>query len=467
MANLLIFGIDPLPESGTVYLSGPANRTWHFVKPLINRGHSITLICLNSDDKAIPSFSKRDLSEKFGAPLVIYNCSYESFINIEKVNEIVNEVAPDAVIGTASILPSYIASHFADKYPFWADFFGCPIAEIQSKSEVYNDDQSDSDLFHVWKMMKKILDNADKFSSVSNRHKHSIIGQLAMEGRLNRFSAGYDFIHSMPCAFDIHNESMNTYTPDKPSYIRGIKTNKNDFLVYWSGFYNTWMDEETLFYGLESAIKTNPRIKYISTGGGITGYNEKSYKKFCELVNNSHVKDNFILLGWVDAELIPQCYQECDLGINIDRFTYEGTLGSRNRIIHFLKAGLPVLSTNITELTEDLSRNNLIHTFEIGNCKDLSLKLTELAENKFLLLRNIDNAKDFVSMEYNFENCVKDFLKFADQPEFSPDKKEKMNRQSENNIENTFLNEAEKYSKFRETDYDEKSILRKFKKFLF
>lgn len=478
MTKLLIFGIAPRPIDSLLFSSGPSNRTLQFVKPVSQKGHNLTVILLDSNKKT-SGLSKADFSNHLGESAIIYNANYEDFTNLSDIKKIADDFNPDAIVGAASILPCFIASHLSHHYPFWADFFGCPISEIQSKSELYKNEQSDVELFHIWKMIKKILRTSDKFSAVSNRNRCALIGQLGLEGRLNRFTCDYEFIHTMPCAFDTDESSIDQQTFSKTknlkSIIRGVKTNPDDFIILWSGSFNTWMDVETLFKGLEIAMKNNPKIKFVSTGAEISGYNEKSYYDFCQLVNNSKFKDKFLLMGWINSEEINHYYNECDLGINIDRFTYEGTLGSRNRIIQFLKNGLPVISTNITELTQDLIQLKYIHTFDIGNLGSLAEKILQLAQDKILLQRNISQAREFVISEYSFQNTTKDFLEWCEKPNFSPDKIEKFKRQPPNLFENVYLNETEKYSHFNADERntinanisDKSSVLQKLKNYFF
>src|SRR5690606_23899454 len=86
-------------------------------------------------------------------------------------------------------------------------------------------------------------------------------------------------------------------------------------------------------------------------------------------------------MDWQPLSAMQKLYEQCDLGLSIDRFTYEAELGSRTRLINFLAAGLPVASTVVTELSQDLARDGVLFPFELGNADSLTSTLLEAADS--------------------------------------------------------------------------------------
>ncbi|MCH5374301.1 MAG: hypothetical protein JJ992_10005, partial [Planctomycetes bacterium] len=108
----------------------------------------------------------------------------------------------DGVIGTSSVQPCATAASFAASrgIPFWADVFGDPFSEIQSKAQLSPEDReaNSTQYHHVWKLMLPVLLQGDRFSSLSERQRFALIGQLGVAGRLNRLTSGRDIVHAIP-----------------------------------------------------------------------------------------------------------------------------------------------------------------------------------------------------------------------------------------------------------------------------
>ncbi len=214
-------------------------------------------------------------------------------------------------------VPSSLAVQIKTGKPIWADLFGSLLAEAQAKAEVYSDNFYTS----YWRKFEVLtLKRADMFSTVSMPQKYSLIGELGILGRLNRYTLNYDFIQVMPICFD--EEPFQ----HQKNALRNVRVKADDFVIFWSGGYNTWTDAETLFRGLVKAMERNEKIKFVSTGGAIDRHDDITFAKFCDDVRQSKYQDRFIFLGWVPTADVPNFYLESDVGINIDRFSYEAML---------------------------------------------------------------------------------------------------------------------------------------------
>ena len=202
--------------------------------------------------------------------------------------------------------------------------------------------------------------------------------------------------------------------------FHGIKD--DDFVVLWTGGYNTWTDVDTLYKGLIKAMAQNPKIKFVSTGGEIPEQDMRTYPHFLELVNNGDFKVNFIMNGWIDGKDVPNYYFEADTGINIDKDIYEVRLGSKNRILDWMRAGLCVLSSNVCELAEIVEREKIGYTFKPHDPEDLAKKLVYLSENKAAARNTAEKGRIYGRQYFNFKNTMQDASIWAENPVFAPDK---------------------------------------------
>jgi glycosyltransferase involved in cell wall biosynthesis len=423
--RIFLLGMSPMPFENDRKVYGTGIRTWQLAEPLIKNGHSLC-ICNYAIPSAYPEdFSSRFLKDfKFDTPEhngpkleFEYNIlSKPDFENLKTLSGLLKEFEPDCVIGS-TFYPSCIAARLLNglekKLPFWADLFGHVMAEAQARA--YMDDD-DGCLFHYWNSEYTVITSADIFSCVSRRQEYALVGELGAVGRLNKYTSGYDFSTVIPCGMP------QTDFKHKKNVIRGFNNiTDDDFVVLWTGGYNTWTDIETLFKGLEIAISKSNRIKFVSTGGEIPEQDMNTYPRFLKMIADSKFKDNFIMNGWIAGEDVPSYYFEADIGINIDKDIYEVKLGSKSRILDWMRAGLCVLSSNVCELTEIMQNEKAGYTFLPQNPEDLAEKILYLASDPAAVKKMDAKGRQFGMENFNFNVTTKKLQDWASHPIFAPD----------------------------------------------
>lgn len=380
----------------------------------------------------------------------------DDFENVELISKIFSKFKPDCVVG-CTFYPSYIGSKLLyylksknkngaydmetgeaagrggvdfknlnrvnsnnnsvqniNSVPFWADLFGHVMAEAQARAYIDGDDEC---LFHYWNSEYNIISSADIFSCVSSRQKYALIGELGAVGRLDKHTSGYNFTNTIPCGFP-QEECKHT----KNVFRERDSIKNDDFVVLWTGGYNTWADVDTLFKGLTLAMEKNSKIKFVSTGGEIPEQDMKTYPRFLSMINSSPYKERFIMKGWVAGEDVPNYYLEADVGINIDKDIYEVRLGSKNRILDWFRAGLCVLSSNVCELTDIIEKEKIGYTFKPYDSKDLSAKLIYLAKHHYEVKKTAIAGRKYGLSNFNFNKTTEKLQKWAENPTFSPDR---------------------------------------------
>jgi len=338
----------------------------------------------------------------------------------------ISQFDPDCIVGV-NTHPSSIAAELSLNIPFWADLNGSVMAEAQAKSYVYDDNKY---LEHFFHMESKVLGKADVFSVVSEPQGFSLIGELGIWGRLNKNSMGYRLVRVIP------NTTENKKYNHTKNVIRNVLAKESDFVILYSGGYNTWTDVDTLFFGLQKAMQKNPKIVFVSTGGQIEGHDELTYKHLMDLVESSKFKERFHFMGWVQSDDLPNYYLEADLAINSDKFCYEAILGARTRILDWMRVPLTFISTPLSEITQYLIENNLAFGFNQGDSDDLALKLLDIANNPEKLQNTKINLEKIIKEEFTSEHTFKEFRKWLQNPQFSPDHNKIVNLISENQTNN-------------------------------
>lgn len=419
MTKILAVGIGPLLEPGVKKIGGQCLRTWHFVKPLIDQGHNVKLFTIPIPDKDVDVMRLPLTEEKKHNEFSytqINRHSPEDIVSI--LCKEIKEFCPEVLLGINS-LPARILSALDTDLPLWVDLNGYALVEGQTKSRLY---QSDDELPYFWEQELLTVQRADKFSVVSQPQKFALLGELAIAGRLNRWTFDYEFVHWVPNAV---NEMYRVLPDNRQKRVRGVKVPDDAFIVLWSGGFNTWTDVDFLFQALTRAMRANPLIHFVSTGGTVDGHDDVTYHRFQKLIAGSEFKSRFHLFGWIEAELIPFFYTESDLGINVDSFNYETIFGARNRLVNMMAMGLPVLTTLGTEISHIIAQHRLGITVPIGATEKFADAIIDSASGKIPITELGKNAREYVLKHFSYEATTKELQRWVAHPQSSPDNQER------------------------------------------
>ncbi|MCX7045786.1 MAG: hypothetical protein NTX50_09935 [Candidatus Sumerlaeota bacterium] len=477
MSRLLLLGCSPLPCERERVARGPGLRAWQFLKPLRRAGHDVRFMALRNESDyrlEVPPIVRHHLEDGFSyeALKVDFFCDPKLLIAQQ------DDWRPDAVLGVGSVMPAHIAVLAADLAgcPSWADFFGDPLAELQARDAVeHNPAIADRDRLHVGRMMTRILARADRVSVLMRRHEDAVLGQLGFVGRLNRHTVGYKMTCCIPCGVDLDSQTIDDLrltnddsrtgiddlrltihdsrtgiddlrltNDDSQSEIVNLQSgnrkpetenrkletenrkpkteNRKPFTLCLGGSFNTWMDIETLADGLQRAMRRCERIRLCVTGGGMAGYSERLYNDFVARMTASGLIERCDLHGWVPNEAVLAIHAGCQAGLNVDRWTLEGVFGSRNRVIQWLHAGLPVITSLMTEVTEDLAAAGGVIPFQMGDAESLASAILDAAEHPERLSESLQRGREYVRRHYNLDETVRDVLAWAAAPAFAPDR---------------------------------------------
>jgi glycosyltransferase involved in cell wall biosynthesis len=331
LKKLLIICNSPMPEDICENRPAAGIRSYQFLKA-----------CTGKYEIKCVAIEMAPVEKAFDETIV--RIGKENFAQVQNVHD---EFKPDLILGV-NTYPSYVACGLHTEAPIWADLNGWIMAEAQAQAYKIG---GDSFLPHYFEYEKRILARADKFSAVSHRQADAILGSLAWAGRLNNANFGTEMVCTIP-------NWTEDFLSDKNGVDHGAlaKIPSGKFNLLWLGGYNTWVDEELLFKGIEKAMNEIPDLHFVSTGGAISGLDDKTFARFLEMVNASRFKDRFVFLGWVKTDEIPLIYGACNVGLNIDRACVETHTGARNRINEMMKFSLPVITTLGSEIAGECVR---------------------------------------------------------------------------------------------------------------
>lgn len=443
MKRILVIGNSPLPNENVKVRPAAGLRTFQFLSPM-TRENSKLRLKVQLVTIAMPECYAEDPGKKeikYSENFSHFSISKDDPGLFNEIQRICNEFCPEAVIAI-NTYPSYVAATLNFSAPLWTDLNGWVMAEAQAQAAKMN---SNDFLPHYHEMEHSIIRRADKFSAVSEAQRYAIMGELAAAGRINKESFGYDFALSIPNGTEFFEGEKSSKKEsgekkgnngtfraesilEEKEYEKKLKTLPDGaFVAMWIGGYNTWVDEATLYKGLEGAMEKCRNLFFVSTGGEIKGLDENTYARFRKLVDESKYKDRFIFLGWVEQEDIPHIYKYGDVGLNVDRKCLETLTGARNRINEMMKFGLPVVTTLGSEVSYEVLKNNAGIAIGSGKHEELAAALTHLYLDKkdrhgYKLKEFGMNGAKFIEKYCNYGILMEPLMNWLENPRPAPDR---------------------------------------------
>ncbi len=366
--RVLILGCGPLPCENQKMNLAPGFRTWQFAAALAGDGHAVEVVAMRipgtyaSGMSPVASFEHEGIS--------VTTMEEDVFRESGVVEDIVAGLDPDVVIGASSSAPALRAVEVAGDRPLWIDLFGDLMAEGQARLGF----NPDADLFPYRDAVVRLLGRGDAFSTVSERQRWAVVGQLGLVGRLNEANRGCRLVHTVPCSV-----TDSAKPSDAQDCAAATEFTDRDVVILWGGGFNTWCDLDVLFDGMELAMARDERLRLAVTGGAIGGHDDLTYPRFMERVAGSDFKERFVIKGRLPTDEAGAYLARADAGIVTEKDLTERSLGSSGRVLHWLGVGLPVICTELSELGSILAENDLVGIYRVGDSEDLARAVLELA----------------------------------------------------------------------------------------
>lgn len=407
-----MIGNGPLPNEESKSRPAAGLRTWQFLKAIEAANLTLIKIAMPECYEVEPKFEAKSKDNGYD----IFTISKNDPDLLGRIQKIIDEIEPDVVIAV-NTYPSYLASKLSMRAYFWADLNGWIMAEgaIQAYATGSNDY-----LPHYYRMEKSILQRADKISTVSVAQKGAALGELAFLGRINKNTAMYEFVEHVP------NVAYGCEKNVIESEEIAAKIPKDAFLCLWAGGYNTWADEVTLFKGMEFAMREKENVYFVSTGGEISGLENKTFANFKKLVEESEFRKRFVFLGWVETKFMPFVYEMADLGLNVDLNCIETHMGARNRINEMMKYGLPIVTTLGSEIAGEVAACGAGIGVKSGDFEALGRAIVGAAAGDAAILEKTRDAGIAYTKENDYGKIMNVLNEWLKKPGHAPDHGKKL-----------------------------------------
>jgi glycosyltransferase involved in cell wall biosynthesis len=413
MAKVLLIGYNPPQLVQNIKIEAAHYRTWQFLEPLLADGHTVCLCAGARNELHTPV----TVPDAWQPQLRHHPIPFGERGWVKQLQEVHDNFRPDCVIAV-NFSHCLYATKLQTTAPIWMDIYGDMVTIVQAAA--YRA-RADRGLHTSIGFLHRVLQKGDVFSGCGLPQQHMMVGELAMAGRLNHHTFGYQFVRTVPPGSP-PSPSVTIPRREPRTLVAAQGVGEEDFVVLWCGGYNTWTDVETLFKALTWAMAHHPQLHYVSVGANTYEAPDNVYTRLLELIDKSPYRHRFHMLGWRPWSEIPQFYRESEVGINIDALHYETIYGTRTRLVEMIASGLPVITSLGAELSYLLRDRGAALTFEVGDWQGMGEQLIKLVQEPDLRDQMAYTAHEFANTVLAFAATTKPVREWVQNPRPAPDK---------------------------------------------
>jgi len=403
-------------------MAGPAIRAWNFAKVLSEHMNVVL---------AIPN--EVNLPEQ--------EFKIVQYKDDNSLRDIIKDV--DIILSGGITFFSYPSIKNSDKFLVMDIYDPYNLATLAE----YRDEPIDKRL-KVHKLVHYNLNEqlyyGDFFICASERQRDFWLGMLAALNRVNPYSYNEDstlrkMIDVVPFGLP-DNKPIHTRQVLKGK-VNGIK--KDDFVIIWGGGIYNWFDPLTLIKAMAEISKIRDDIKLFFMGVEHPNPEVKKLELVSKTVNLAkklgvYDKNVFFNFGWVEYDDRQNYLLESDVGIITHPEHIETRFSFRTRILDYLWASLPIISTKGDSLSDLVERGSLGITVREKDVSDLVSAILKLADDRDYYGRCVRNIENTVK-EYTWEKVCEPLVRFCKDPVVSAYKK----KLKENDFADTDNNSSE------------------------
>ncbi|MCL5986644.1 MAG: glycosyltransferase [Actinobacteria bacterium] len=266
----------------------------------------------------------------------------------------------------------------------------------------------------------------DFYICASEKQRDMWIGYLGAHGRINPLTYGDD------CSGRRLIDVVSFGIPDEPpvhrkkvlkGVISGIEA--GDKVVLWGGGIWNWLDPLTPVRAIEEVVKKHPEIKFVFLGQRHPDARMPEMRIANEVENYCRYKGllnrTVFFNRWVSYEDRGSYLLEADCGVSAHRDHLETTYSFRTRILDYIWAGVPIVSSSGDSMQEVIEKNGIgicVSPGDMSGYADAIKKAVFDDEFRDGCRRASASIKDALS----WDNITKPLRDYCANPKISPDR---------------------------------------------
>lgn len=387
-------------------MAGPAIRAWSIASELASRGHRVVLFSRSESTIAAPSFEVRS-GDSAALRSLIQPC--------------------DIVVtqGYTTLFEPWILR--AGKF-LVVDLYDPIHIELLEAELGAQPAERDISVARAYDALDLQMEYGDFFICASERQRDLWLGYLSAKRRVN-FANYLDdrqlrrLIDVVP--FGTSNEPPPLGAPVMRGVVSGIEADSQ--ILLWAGGIYNWFDPVTLIQAVGKLSDRYPRVRLVFMGTKHPLADGVSNTRLHAAIDEARKLDIidrhvFFLEGWVPFQDRSRYLNEADIGVSTHFLNIETAYSFRTRILDFLWAGLPIVSTVGDGFSEVIERDRLGGTVQPDDPADLARVLEGLLGSADRLAK-ARAAVTRVAGSYRWSEALRPLIDYCEQPYLSPDGK--------------------------------------------
>jgi rhamnosyltransferase len=186
-----------------------------------------------------------------------------------------------------------------------------------------------------------------------------------------------------------------------------------------SGSANSWLDPDLLSGALALAAESAKGLEVDITGGSIAGYDEVTYARLRSLI--AHGKPpSTSLHGWLSEPDYSRVLAEATFGIVPEVVCLERRLGSANRCLEWIAAGIPFTISAQSEMARELAAVDAVEIHRAGDPEDLARAIVRLATDPERRRGLADRALAYAQAHWTPEVACAPLIEWLQDPRCLP-----------------------------------------------
>lgn len=275
------------------------------------------------------------------------------------------------------------------------------------------------------RVINEQLRMADFLICASEKQRDFWLGQLAAVGRINPLT--YDMDPSMRSLIDVVPFGISETLPK--ARVKAIRSSlslgQDDKIFIWGGGIYDWFDPLTLIRAMKEVSSRIPILKlfFMGTGHPNPGIPKmKMERRAIEMASELELlnKNVFFNEGWVPYEERADYLLDADAGVSCHVDHLETSFSFRTRVLDYIWAGLPVLTTGGDALGELVRTQGLGLSIRPGDVRGWIEGLDKIANDQSFVNQCKARIEELRPDLY-WQRTLDPLMRFCASPRKAPD----------------------------------------------
>lgn len=289
----------------------------------------------------------------------------------------------DVIVFQGHLLASYPSLRSSDKLIVADIYDPMHLEQLEQGKDLGVEERLQSSVDVIGVLNDQII-RADFMLCASDKQRDFWLGQLAAMGRINPVT--YDQDPSLRKLLDVAPFGLDDTAPiQKHHAIKGTVPGiaEGDKVILWGGGIYNWFDPITLIHAVDALAKRRPNVRMFFLGGQHPNPHVPKMKmayQAQQLAKDLGLLDSIVFFneGWVPYDERADFLLDADVGVSTHLDHLETAFSFRTRILDYLWASLPIVSTEGDTFAELIAAHQLGRVVPAKDVTALEVALEEM-----------------------------------------------------------------------------------------